>query len=172
MNPDTAQIQSLSDFFLDRLPKDHLTYAFTIVPTREVAWKKQETSVLVASLYQKICQRFVHKRRAASPATKHLMPFMLAVLETDDKVLCHVHALIAVHPDITEKFDALAKFDSFREFDARVLNSCIQRTIADPVPVNDYETQTNVRNWMNYCIKQKNVVHKTSDDLLFFGPKQ
>lgn len=165
-------MKELREFFLADVPSTHITYALTIVCKREVALNKSEVKNVIESVYKRINENFVHHRNYSSEKHRHLMPMMLAVLETDDKVLTHCHALIAVHPELAEKFDSLTTQDSFRVFDERISNSCLLRTIDDDADVITYETPTNVEKWMNYMTKQKNVQRKSSDDFLMFAPKK
>lgn len=160
------------DFFLTLIPQDFVTYQLTIVCLRKFAWKKSEVQSVIESIYKRLNETYVHHRRYASPQFKHLMPLMLAVIETDDKVLSHVHALLAVHPSLAEKFDELYEYNTFKKFDKRVKTSHFSRTIADAVDVEEFDVPTNVMKWTNYMLKQKNVQPKTVDDLLIFAPKQ
>jgi uncharacterized protein (DUF302 family) len=166
------QISSLRDHALSFVKPDFVTYQLTITCRRETAWKKSEVKKVIENIYKRICERFVHHRNYASPKFKHLMPLMFAIIETDDKVLSHVHALVAVSPEIAEKFDALVGYDTFKHFETSVKTSHFSHTIADAIDIENFDEPTNLEKWFNYMMKQnRETSPKTQDDALLFAPK-
>ena len=166
------QLVATKDHFLSLLPSFVITYQLTIVCRRDSAWNKSEVKSVIDAVYKRICERFVHKRRYAKEPYRQFMPYLLAIVETDGKVMSHVHAMLAVHPSLTEKFDSLAGYDTFVQFDERVKSSHLSRTITDTLDVENFDEPTNVEKWLNYMMKQKNVQPKTPEDLRIFGPRQ
>lgn len=160
------------NYFLNLIPDDFVTYQLTIVCSRKFARKKSEVQSVIENIYKRLNENYVHHRSYASPKHKHLMPLMLAVIETDSKVLSHIHALLAVHPSLTAKFDELAGYDTYKKFDERVRNTHFARTIADAVDVENFDEPTNVMKWTNYLLKTHNVEPKTVEDLFIFAPKK
>lgn len=167
------QISATRDHFLSQLPNDFVTYQLTLTCRRDAAWRKFEVKKVTENIYKRICEKYVHHRHYAAPQFRPLMPMMLAMIETDDKVLSHVHALLAVSPQIAQKFDALTGYDTFKQFENSVRTSHFSRTIADAKDIENFDEQTNVVKWTNYMLKKNSETSpKQPDDLLLFGPKR
>jgi hypothetical protein len=90
------------------------------------------------------------------------------VLEYDEKVKYHIHALVAVHPDLADKFDELSVLDKFQRFDPKITRSHFARTRPDAIKVKDHTTITNALTFANYCVKKL----KDLDDITIYAPSQ
>lgn len=171
------QIIKTTEHFLSLIPSDFITYQLSIIFRRDslnnTAYRKPSVQTAIENIYKRLNETFVHKRRYAQDPHRQFMPYLLSMIELDDKVLFHCHALLAVHPDHATKFDELCAYDTFKQFHESVLSSHFSRTIEDDKDVQNFDEPTNVSKWVNYLLKQnKNKTPKKPEDLLLFAPKQ
>lgn len=168
------QIVVLKNHFLNLIPDEFLTYQLTMIFTGKNAtsYSVDRVKKVIDDLYKRLNEIYVHPRRYASLPHHSKMPFMMTMIEFDDQVMFHSHALLAVHPETAQQFDELCVKDSFTRFDESISASHFQRTKADdPVEIRNYEEQTNVERWTNYMLKRTSTIKKP-DHLLIHSPKQ
>jgi hypothetical protein len=168
------QIVALKDHFLHLIPDDFINYQLTVIFTGKNAtsYSVDRVKKVIDDLYKRLNEIYVHPRRYASLPHRSKMPLMLTIIEFDDQVMFHTHALLAVHPDTAPQFDELCVKDSFTRFDESISASHFQRTKADdPVEIRNYEEQTNVERWINYQLKRTSTIKKP-DHLMIHAPKQ
>jgi hypothetical protein len=167
------QIVALKDHFLKMIPGDFINYQLTIIFTGKNAtsYSVDRVKKVIDDLYKRLNEIYVHPRRYASLPHRSKMPLMLTIIEFDDQVMFHTHALLAVHPDTAQQFDDLCINDSFTRFNDSISASHFQRTKVDPVEIRNYEEQTNVQRWINYQLKRTSTIKKP-DHLMIHAPKQ
>lgn len=146
------------DHFFSIVPTDHITYQLTLhyrCETEEnTAFHPHRVKKSMQQVHQLLCQTYVHKRRYNHHSVRHLQPFIFSVLEYDEKVKYHIHALVAVHPDLADKFDELSVLNKFQRFDPKITRSHFARTIPDAIKVKDHTVLTNALTFANYCLKK------------------
>lgn len=166
------------DHFFSIVPTDHITYQLTLHYRCETedntAFHPNRVKKSMQQVHQLICQTYVHKRRYNHPSARHLQPFIFSVLEYDEKVKYHIHALVAVHPDLADKFDELSVLDKFQRFDPKITRSHFARTRPDAIKVKDHTTITNALTFANYCLKKvkDEDERKGKDAITIYAPSQ
>jgi hypothetical protein len=152
------------DHFFSIVPTDHITYQLTLHYRCETedntAFHPNRVKKSMQQVHQLLCQTYVHKRRYNHPNVRHLQPFIFSVLE--------YHALVAVHPDLADKFDELSVLNKFQRFDPKITRSHFARTKPDAIKVKDHTTITNALTFANYCVKKL----KDLDDITIYAPIQ
>jgi hypothetical protein len=172
------QIVALKDHFLTIIPPEFIYYQLTIHCRRDnlyrTAFKADSIKNVIETVYKRINETIVHPKRYAQLPHKKLMPYLLAMIEFDDKVLFHAHCLLAVHPDTAEAFDELRIYDEFQQFDSRISSSHFERLIADAKDIKTFNEPTNLSHFINYMFKKnKNTkIIKSPDNLIVLAPKQ
>jgi hypothetical protein len=171
------QIDTRKDHFLSIIPSEFVYYQLTIHCRRDklnnAAYHADRIKDVIDTVYKRINEKFVHKRRYAQMPHKQLMPYLLAMIEADNKVMFHAHCVLAVHPDTAEAFDQLRIWDKFQQFDPRISSSHFNRLIADAIDIKEFYEPTNLSKWVNYMLKKNrnpNIV-KRPDHLLTLAPK-
>jgi hypothetical protein len=172
-----SQIVATKDYFLSLIPPEHIFYQLTIQCRRDkldnTAYKADRVKNVIETVYKRLNETFVHPRRYADARNRQFMPYLLAMIEFDDKVMFHAHCLVATCPTLADKFDALRSYDTFKKFDSRISSSHFERTIQDDKDIESFDEPTNVEKWVNYLLKQnRSVTPKKPKDLLTFSPKQ
>ena len=173
-----SQIIALKDHFLSVIPPEFVYYQLTIHCRRDrldnTAFKADRIKDVIDTVYKRINEKFVHKRRYAQMPHKQLMPYLLAMIEADNKVLFHAHCVLAVHPDTAEAFDQLRIWDKFQQFDPRISSSHFDRLIADAIDIKEFYEPTNLSKWVNYMLKKNETPNnvKKPEHLLQLSPKQ
>lgn len=174
------QIVMMKDHFLSLIPSDFVTYQLTLNFVKDrlnsASYSADRVKNAIETIYKRINEEFVHPRRYAQEPHKQFMPYLLAMIEFDDKVMFHAHCLLATHPMITNLFDELCVYNTFQQFDDRVSSSHFTRTLpdSDAKDIENYTDPTNVTKWINYMMKKNSSAAspKKPDDLLVFAPKQ
>ena len=179
-NSDNHYLQTiaLKNHFLSLIPPEFVYYQLTIHCRRDrldnTAFKADRIKDVIETVYKRINETFVHPKRYAQPPHKQLMPYLLSMIEFDDKVLFHAHCVLAVHPETAEAFDQLRIYDKFQQFDQRISSSHFDRLIADAIDIKAFDEPTNLSKFINYMLKKNrnpNIV-KRPDHLLTLAPKQ
>lgn len=173
-----SQIIALKDHFLSVIPPEFVYYQLTIHCRRDklnnAAYHTDRIKDVIDTVYKRINEKFVHKRRYGQMPHKQLMPYLLAMIEFDDQVLFHAHCVLAVHPDTAEAFDQLRIYDKFQQFDPRISSSHFNRMITDAIDIKEFYEPTNLSKWVNYMLKENEEPNrvKKQDHLLTLAPKQ
>ena len=172
------EIVALKDHFLSLIPPEHITYQLTIHCRRDTldntSYKADRVKNVIETIYKRVNEAFVHPKHYAREPHKQFMPYLLGMLEFDDNVLWHCHCLVAVHPELADRFDKLRIYDEFKQFDPRITQSHFDRTIPDAIDIKAFDEPTNVSKWINYMLKRNKhflLMPKKPKHLLMFAPK-